>query len=72
MIHNRIISEIDDWKFQQELDSAIEQELQAGNELTDILFSTCPVALSPFADTDKAESYSVTRYSAILFFSPRA
>ena len=69
MLYSRVISENDDWKFQQELNTALEEEKSKGNEITDILFSTCPAALSPFAEPDQADLYSVTRYSAILFIN---
>ena len=64
-----VITETDDWKFQQELNAALEAETRKGNEIADILFSTCPAALSPFAEPDQADLYSVTRYSAILFIN---
>lgn len=67
MVYSRVISEVDDWKFQQELNKALEEETSRGNQIIDILFSTCPAALSPFADPDQADVHSVTRYNAILF-----
>ena len=68
MLYSKLVTELDEWQFQQKLDRAIEEGTSEGDELTDIHFSTCPAALSPFADTCKAEIYAITRYTALLTF----
>ena len=72
MIYTRIVTGMDEVIFQRELNEAIDNETREGNEFSDIHFSVCPMAMSPFLDLDQADFYSVTRYSALLTFRHRS
>ena len=70
MLYTRVITDINEWKFQQKLNRALEEETNKGNAVHEIHFSTNTIELSSSEDTFLADPDldSVTRYTALLIF----
>lgn len=68
MLYTKIVTERDKDIFQQKLDWAIDDSIIDGDILQNIFFSTCADTLAPCAPTADADTYSVTRYTALLLF----